>query len=286
MKILITGGRGMLGTDLCAVLGGDHVCVPVGSAEADVTDPVAVSALVARERPDVIVHAAAYTDVDGCERDPDRAFRVNALGAHHVAVAAAQAGCALFLVSTDYVFDGRAATPYTEFDLPHPINRYGASKRAGEELALRACARCSVIRTQWLYGAHGRNFVAAIRRAAGEGRPLRVVADQVGAPTWTRDLAAGIGQLVSRVERGDRQLLPIYHLNNAGACTWHEFALAILEGAGHCGLPVTPIATADWPTPARRPGYSVLRRYALELSGEDRARPWQEALAEFLENSR
>jgi dTDP-4-dehydrorhamnose reductase len=282
MRILITGGRGMLGSDLCAVLGREHTCVPTGSAEADVTKAEAVARLVEREQPDAIIHAAAFTDVDGCERDPERAFLVNALGAYHVAAAAAAVGSALFLISTDYVFDGAATSPYTEFDAPNPINRYGASKRAGEELALRTCSRCVVVRTQWLYGAHGKNFVSTIRRAAREGRPLRVVADQIGAPTWAQDLAAGIGGLLSRVERGAGPLLPVYHLNNAGSCSWYEFAVAILQSSGLGDVPVAPITSAEWPAPARRPAYSVLRRYALELTGEDRMRPWQGALAEFL----
>jgi dTDP-4-dehydrorhamnose reductase len=284
MRLLITGGRGMLGTDLCEVLGQEHACVPVGSAEADVTDAAAISRLVKQQRPDAILHAAAYTDVDGCERDPERAFRVNALGPHHVATAAVEQGCALVLISTDYVFDGASSLPYTEFDTPNPINRYGASKRAGEELALRTCPRCMVVRTQWLYGAHGKNFVATILRAAAAGRPLSVVADQVGAPTWTRDLAEGIGGLLARLERAEAPMLPIYHLNNAGSCSWHEFAVAILRGAGDAETPVTPITSEQWPTPARRPANSVLRRFGLELIGEDRMRSWQEALAEFLAN--
>lgn len=281
MKILVTGGRGMLGRDLCAVLGREHDCLPVGSAEMDVTVSAAVHEWVERERPDVIVHAAAYTDVDGCEREPDRAFRVNALGAWHVATAAARVGAAVVAIGTDYVFDGERREPYTEFDLPRPINAYGRSKRAGEELALRACSRTTIVRTQWLYGAHGKNFVFAILRAAAAREPLRVVCDQVGAPTYTRDLAEKIAVLLDQICR-KQTLLPIYHINNAGACSWYEFAVAILNGAGYADTPVEPIATSQWPGPARRPAYSVLRRYVLELEGQDDLRPWQEALHEFL----
>lgn len=280
MRILVTGGRGMLGTDLCEVLGQEHACRAVGSAEADVTSFEAVSALVGRERPAVILHCAAYTDVDGCERDPDRAFRVNALGTWHVAQAAASAGCALVTISTDFVFDGERAVPYTEFETPRPINQYGASKRAAEELALRVCARCTVVRTQWLYGVHGKNFPYAILRAAAEGRPLRVIDDQIGAPTYTRDLAVKIGALLRRPLHG------IYHVNNAGSCSWYELALAVLRGAGLAETPVEPIPASAWHSPTRRPAYSVLRRYALELMGDDDMRPWQEALADFLERSR
>jgi dTDP-4-dehydrorhamnose reductase len=282
MKILITGGRGMLGTDLAEVLGREHECVPVGSAEMDVTAFPVVRARIDRERPEVVLHAAAYTDVDACEHDPDRAFRVNAVGAWHVATAAAAVGAALIAFSTDYVFDGEAETPYTEFDRPAPINRYGASKLAGEELALRACPRATIVRTQWLYGAHGRCFPRSILRAAGDGRPLRVVCDQVGAPTSTRDLAVKIAALLRRMRAEATPLLPVYHVNNAGCCSWHEFALAILRGAGHAETPVAPIPAREWSSPARRPAYSLLRRYALELTGDDDMRPWQEALQEFL----
>jgi dTDP-4-dehydrorhamnose reductase len=266
----------MLGTDLCEVLSQEHACRAAGSAEADVTSFEAVSALVARDRPDVIVHTAAYTDVDGCERDPDRAFRVNALGTWHVAQAAAAAGCALVAISTDFVFDGERTVPYTEFDTPRPINHYGASKRAAEELALRTCPRCTIVRTQWLFGVHGKNFPFAILRAAAAGRPLRVIQDQIGAPTFTRDLAVKIGALLRR------PLYGIYHINNAGVCSWHELAVAVLRGAGFADTPVEPIPAAAWPSPTRRPAYSVLRRYALELMADDDMRPWQEALADFL----
>jgi dTDP-4-dehydrorhamnose reductase len=289
MKILVTGGRGMLGTDLCAALDREHEVTAVGSAEMEVTSADAVRACVARERPDWILHCAAYTDVDGCERDPDRAFRVNALGTWHVALASAEQDSALLVISTDFVFDGEKRAPYTEFDAPRPINQYGASKRAGEELALRACPRCTIVRTQWLYGLQGNCFPETILRAAAgyppersEGRvrrSLRVVDDQIGAPTFTRDLAAKIAELIGTTKRQD--LLPIVHINNAGECSWHEFAVAVLRGSG-IDTPVTPIAARDWPSPTRRPAYSVLRRYALELTGKDDMRPWQEALAEYL----
>jgi dTDP-4-dehydrorhamnose reductase len=284
MKILVTGGRGMLGTDLCAVLRREQMVVPVGRAEMEITSRAAVEACVKRERPDWIVHCAAYTDVDGCERDPDRAFAVNATGTEHVAAAAAEHGSALIVISTDFVFNGEKREPYTENDTPHPINRYGASKLAGEERALRACPRTTIVRTQWLYGLHGNCFPETMLRAAASGRPLSVVHDQIGAPTFTRDLAAKIAQLVTAMERAspDQERLPqIIHINNAGACSWHEFAVAVLRGAG-IDTPVTPIAARDWPSPARRPAYSVLGRCALQSMGSDDMRPWQAALAEYL----
>jgi len=289
MRILITGGRGMLGTDLCEILGWEHDCTPVGTAEMDVTSLAAVTERVHAERPELILHSAAYTDVDGCERDPDRAFRVNALGTWHVASAAASIGAAVIVISTDFVFDGQQQAPYTEFDATRPISEYGASKRAGEQLAAGACPRCTIVRTQWLYGIHGRCFPDTLLRAAAAGRPLRVVSDQIGAPTFTRDVAGKIAHLLrgpgARGEAGAGvpPLLPIYHINNSGACSWYDFAVAILRGAGFDHVPIEPIPAAEWPSPAPRPAYSVLRRRALELVGADDLRPWQDALAEFLQ---
>src|SRR5439155_5359343 len=183
------------------------------------------------------------------------------------------------VISSDFVFDGEKRTPYTEFDTPNPLSHYGASKRAGEQAAMAANPHTYVIRTQWLFGVHGKNFPYAILRAASRGE-VRVVADQVGAPTYSVDLARLIGRIIETPRYG------IYHANNAGSCTWYEFAVELYRLAGLDPAILRPIPGAEYPSPTRRPSYSVLRRYALELMGLDEARPWQEAAREFIEGAR
>ncbi|NLC58275.1 MAG: dTDP-4-dehydrorhamnose reductase [Armatimonadetes bacterium] len=281
MRIVVTGAAGMLGRDLVAILSEQHAVVPTDLAGAahslDITDAVAVRAFLEAERPDAVVHCAAYTDVDGCERDPDQAYRVNALGTAAVAGACHHVGAALVYLSTDFVFDGEKTTPYTEFDDPRPLGVYGASKLAGENLVRSLCPRHYVVRTQWLYGAHGKNFPFAILRRADAGEPLRVVADQVGVPTFTRDLCGAIARIL------EQPLYGTYHAANRGEVSWHGFATRLLALAGLDPSQVVPIPAAEWPSPTRRPAYSVLRPYVLELTGRaDPLRPWEEALADFL----
>lgn len=279
MKIAITGAAGQLGRDLLAELARQHDCQGLTRAEADVTDYAALARSLQRLRPELVIHCAAYTDVDGCERDPDRAYRVNAIGAWNVAAAAHASGAAVALISTDFVFDGAKREPYTEFDATNPLGHYGASKRAGEQAAFAANPRTYVIRTQWLYSVHGRNFPYAILGAARRGE-VRVVADQIGAPTYSPDLARMIGQIIATPRCG------IYHANNAGACSWYEFAQELYRLAGLDPALIQPILSSEYPSPTRRPSYSVLRRYALELMGLDDARPWQEAAREFIAGAR
>jgi dTDP-4-dehydrorhamnose reductase len=278
MRIVITGAAGQLGRDLLAELKPRHDCDGLTRSEADVTDYASLSRHMAAHAPDLIIHAAAYTDVDGCERDPDHAYRVNAVGAWNAAAAHA-CGAAVAVLSTDFVFDGTKGEPYTEFDPTNPISHYGASKRAGEQAALCANPRTYVIRTQWLYGLHGRNFPYAILRAASRGE-VRVVADQVGTPTYTVDLARLVGRIIETPRYG------IYHATNAGSCTWYEFAAELYRLAGMDPAILRPISSAEWPSPTRRPAYSVLRNYALELMGLDAARPWQEAAQVFVATAR
>jgi dTDP-4-dehydrorhamnose reductase len=276
LRIAVTGAGGQLGRDLLAELGPRHECHGFRHAELDVTDHAALSDRFADLEPDLVIHAAAYTDVDGCERDPDRAFGVNTIGTWNVAAAAYQVDAAIAVISSDFVFDGEKREPYTEFDAPNPISHYGASKRAAEQAALAANPRTYIIRTQWLYGVHGRNFPYAILRAASKGE-VKVVADQYGAPTYSPDLARMIGRIIETPRYG------IYHANNAGACNWYEFAVELYCLAGLDPAIIKPIPSTEWPTPTRRPAYSVLRRYALELMGLDDARPWQDAAREFIE---
>jgi dTDP-4-dehydrorhamnose reductase len=275
MKVLVTGAAGMLGTDLCEALRPGHSVVPIDLPDLDLTDTARTRDFVRRTAPDFVCHAAAWTDVDGCEREPDRAFRHNGLATWNVAAACAEAGCPLLYVSTDFVFDGETDRPYTEYDPPHPLGVYGASKLAGETHVRALVPRHLIARTAWLYGAHGQNFVRTILRLADEKEELPVVADQIGSPTYTRDLAAALVSLL------DDPLWGAYHVTNSGACSWAEFAQEILRLAGKEAR-IRPLRSDEWPSPTRRPKMSVLRNYALELQGRPLLRPWREALRAFL----
>ena len=282
MRIMITGAEGMLGTELVARLRGEHEVIGVDVGDFDITDFAATEAAITGAHPDLVCHCAAFTDVDGCERDPDRAFRVNALGTWHLAAACRAAGAGMIYMSTDFVFDGEKSEPYTEYDAPRPLGAYAASKLAGERHVRELVDRHFIIRTAWLYAAHGRNFVLSILRKAKElaatadDPALRVVADQVGSPTAAGDLAGAIARHIV-----DSRLYGTYHITNAGSCSWAEFAAEALRFAGSPAR-VEPISWKDWPSPTRRPAYSVLRRLSLELQGRDDLRPWQEALADVI----
>ena len=244
--------------------------------QLDITDTDEVRGIITETSPDLVIHGAAYTDVDGCERDPDRAFRVNALGTWNVAVACRESDSALVYVSTDFVFDGEKGEPYTEYDPPNPIGHYGASKLAGEVHVRQLCPKHFIVRTAWLYGEHGKNFPFTILNAAKSKKELRVVADQVGSPTFTADLASAIRDLIRS------PLYGTYHITNKGSCSWYEFAKQILTYAGIDDVEIKAIRSEEWPTPTRRPKNSVLRHYALELQGRDNLRTWEEALKDFI----
>ena len=289
MRILITGAAGMLGTDACRILaerGHDVIPTDIGPAAVgdirplDITDFAAVRLLFAQVRPNLIFHGAAYTNVDGCERDPDLAYKVNAQGTWAVASAAEEIGAGLAAISTDFVFDGASSKRYTEFDLPNPISHYGASKLAGENLARAACRRCYIVRTAWLYGVHGKNFPYTVLNLAKTKPELPIVADQFGTPTYTVDLVEAIAGIIQTPQYG------VYHVSNGGETSWQGFAKSILEKCGLSQIPVTPISSDEYAqrfgSPTRRPAYSVLRHYALELQGKDTLRPWEEALDAFL----
>ena len=227
----------------------------------------------------MVIHAAAFTNVDGCESDPDTAYRANGLGTRNVAVAADEAGAAVAYVSTDYVFDGSQDDPYTEFDRPNPINVYGRSKLAGEIFVREFCRRYWIVRTSWLFGKHGKNFVQTFLRLARENDEIRVVNDQIGSPTYTRHLAAKIAEIVSSSRFGT------YHVTNAGSCSWFQFAQEILR-LRPARARVIPVASSEYATPAQRPKNSVLRNYVLQLEGMSLAERWEGALAAYLEECR
>jgi dTDP-4-dehydrorhamnose reductase len=279
VKALVAGSAGQLGRELVARLGKE--CAWAGDRpELDVTDAAAVAALVRRLAPQVVFNASAWNRVDAAEAEPVAAFAVNALAPHALAVAAREAGALLVHVSTDYVFDGTSTRPYREHDLPAPVCVYGASKLAGEALVHASGAEQLVVRTSGVIGRGGSDqkggsFVDRILAQARAGRPLRVVADQVFAPTIAADLA---GALIALARSGARGL---FHVTSAGSCSWHELALAALQLAG-LAVPVEPIALAELRLPARRPLYSVLDCSRYLGLGLERPRHWREALADCL----
>ncbi|WP_077222115.1 dTDP-4-dehydrorhamnose reductase [Rathayibacter sp. VKM Ac-2630] len=272
MTFLLTGAAGMLGTDLRSALG-DRPVTALGRRDLDVTDLDAVRAAVAGH--DAVLNCAAYTRVDDAEGDEDEARRVNALGAQNLARAAAEIGAAIVQVSTDYVFDGSATSPYGEDHARRPISAYGRTKAEGEELVLAANPdRGYVVRTAWLYGAHGGNFAKTMVRLAGSHETLSVVDDQRGQPTWTGDLAARLVELVdSGAPAG------VYHGTNAGETTWYGFARAVFEKAGLDPERIRPTDSSAFVRPAPRPAYSVLGHDGWGRAGLSPLRSWEQALA-------
>ncbi len=265
MRVLLTGAGGQLGVELQAAFGGrHHELVAADRTRLDIGDRDAVASLVGAVGPDLVVNAAAWTAVDACESDPDRAWRVNALGARHVAEAAARAGAHILHVSTDYVFDGTKEAPYLEWDEPRPLSVYGTSKLGGEREVVAACPGATVVRTSWVVGPHGSNMVRTILRLAERGGPLAFVDDQRGCPTFTADLAAKLYEL------GVARRPGIFHVTNQGVTTWYGFARDVLAAAGDDPRRVAPITTAELqpPRPAPRPANSVLDNAALRLAGE------------------
>lgn len=275
-RVLVTGAAGMLGTELVPLFRREFDVTPADVAEFDLRDAAATDAFVAEAKPAVVINCAAYTDVDGAESDPEAAFDVNAGGAENIAAAAERVGARVVQVSTDYVFDGTGDTPYAETDEPRPLGVYGRSKLAGERKVAEACSDALIVRTAWLYGHAGPNFIEKMLSLASSGRVLRVVDDQVGAPTNVRDLAGAILELIAVEATG------VVNATNRGWCTWFEFAREILDLAGHEDVPIEPVTSEEFPRPAPRPGYSVLSLARLvSLTGKE-PRSWQDALAEYL----
>jgi dTDP-4-dehydrorhamnose reductase len=272
MRVLIIGATGLLGSDLVEEWKGDDV-TPASSKDADIRDIAQVRGLVSRSRPDWIVLAAAYTDVDASERNPALAFAINRDGTKNVAVASREFGAKLCYLSTDYLYDGRSNRPYQTTDPLHPLNAYGESKAAGES-AVADTDHWLIVRTSWLFGAARPSFPEAILRAADTQPEVRVVSDQVGSPTYAGDLAKTIRRLVQMDARG------ILNATNAGSCSRFEFAKEILERAGR-ETRLKPIESADAGRLARRPVYSVLSPDALRAQGIT-MRPWQETVVPYL----
>lgn len=270
--ILVIGANGMLGHDLMAVLEGDVRGVDL--PEIDITDLASVRKILLTLKPRVIINSAAYTDVDGCEANVEQAMAVNGEAVGLLALTAREIGAKLVQISTDYVFDGKKGSPYLENDPIGPLSIYGESKLAGELNAAMAPQHL-IIRTQWLYGIHGKNFVETMIRLAGEKSELAVVDDQIGSPTFTGDLALAVKTLVEKGCSG------IYHAANSGFCSWNDFARAIFEEEG-LAVRVNSMTTKELNRPANRPLYSTLDCSKLERDSGFRPQPWQDALREYL----
>jgi dTDP-4-dehydrorhamnose reductase len=268
---VVCGAAGMLGRDVTrSAAEAGHEVVALSRSDLDVTDVAAAREAIAAAGPDVVLNCAAYTDVDGAESDPDRALLVNGEGAGNVAGAAAAAGADVIYVSSDYVFDGTKGEPYQEDDEPAPLSSYGRSKLEGERRTLADGEHAAVVRSSWLFGVHGRNFVDSMLRAGTERDELRVVDDQVGCPTWTGHLAPALLRLGASGSRG------VYHLAGGGQCSWYELAREIVSRAG-LDCRVEPCTTAEFPRPAPRPAYSVLR-----TGRGEPLPPWGEGLDGYL----
>ena len=273
MKILIFGATGMLGKALMRQQSGDEV-VGLGSADADIRIPEQVDREVSRVQPDWIVLSAAYTDVDGCELNPELATAVNTRGALNVAKAASRAGAKLLFISTDYVFDGKKTSPYEVNDLRKPINSYGKSKAEAEERILEILPAACIVRTSWLFGAGGKCFPDTILKLAAIRPQIDVVDDQCGCPTYTDDLAAAIIQLCHASAQD------IVHCTNRGECTWYEFACEITRQSG-LQTKVRPTTSEKFVRPAERPRYSVLSPKSLHAYGIE-MRDWKETIAPYM----
>lgn len=278
MRVLIIGAGGMLGTDLQQEWTQDEI-IPAFSRDADIRDPTQVRALVARAKPDWIVLVAAYTDVEGSERNSELAFAVNCQGPENVARIANEFGARVFYISTDYVYSGKAIRPYEPTDSIAPLNVYGASKAAGEQAVRDHAYAWCIARTSWMFGAAGTSFPERILHAAETRTELTVVADQTGSPTFTRDLSRAIRDLVRKNVRG------VVNITNAGACTWCEFAAEVLRQAGRGTVRVSPITTAQAHRVAKRPAYSVLSPASLFAHGVT-LRSWQDAITAYLQDLR
>ena len=288
MNVFILGAKGQLGRELCDCFA--RGCTPIGTPEilkerntllladideVDIADMESLCRFTAQGEIDLIINCAAYTDVVGCESNPLEAMRVNAMGPRNLAILADELGAKLIHISTDYVFDGEARSPYAEWDVKNPVNVYGKSKHLGEEYIKERTDRYFILRTSWLYSGYGKNFVKTILHTAREKGACRVVADQKGTPTYAGDLAHHILKLASTEEYGT------YHATGCGVCSWFEFAEKIVSLSG-IPAAVTPCTSEEFSSPVKRPAYSVLDNLALRATVGDEFRPWEEALAAFL----
>lgn len=289
-KVLVTGSSGMLGRALCDVL---SRCYQVFGMDlenrinlcqflkCDITRRQEVDRVFSGVYPDAVIHTAAYTDVDGCEINKEKADSVNRQGALNIATACRKSGAALFFISTDYVFDGKKKGPYRESDMPSPLNIYGRTKLEAEEFIRNSLPRYFIIRTSWLYGASGKNFVDTIRAAAQSKPLLKVVDDQIGGPTYVSDLAEAIKNLLNRVKASAAKYSGIYHITNSGKCSWYRLAGEIAR-LNNLTAKIVPIKSSQLCRPAQRPKNSLLNNSKFNRLVHKPMRHWKKALTAYL----
>ena len=284
-KILVTGSCGMLGVDLCCELQknynviGVDICKTLGSIVCDITDREEIVKTIIGLKPDLIIHVAAWTDVDGCQDNPEKAENININGTENVSIAASKLDIPLFYISTDFVFDGKKKSSYTEEDLINPINVYGVSKLKGEE-KVSSLNSYVIVRSGWLYGAGGKNFVDTILSMAKEKLDIKVVDDQIGSPTYTKDLAKAISILIDEGSYGKE----VYNISNKGEISWFDYAKTILNISGMKDVKVMPITSEELTRSAKRPTFSVLDNSKFEKKVKFSMRNWKEALQEYINN--
>lgn len=280
MKILLLGHKGMLGSDLLLRLRRKYEVIGLDKEEIDITSLPACEEVVQENEPDIVINAAAYTDVDDCENAQGKCFAINAEAVMNIAVSCRKKNIRIVHFSTDYVFDGIGKEPYKEDHPCNPLNVYGTSKLAGENYLRELSDNYILIRTAWLYGKNGKNFVRTILDKAATTDKLEVVDDQIGSPTYTRDLAVAVDLLLERNIKG------IFHITNRGNCSWFQFACKILQAGGITGVQVLPIKTDQLMRPARRPCYSVLSMQKFIAATGKTMQPWQLALQDYLHDVR
>ena len=273
---MITGGTGQLGQDLVEVLSRNNDVRYCSRKDFDLTDLRNTKHYILEMDPNVIIHSAAYTDVDGCEVRPEKAFNVNSLGTRNVAIASRNVGAKLFYISTDYIFDGDKEERYKEFDIPNPKTVYGKSKLLGEEYVKEQLSDFFIVRIAWLYGKNGNNFVKTMLDLAVSNDKIQVVNDQIGSPTWTKDVARQVEVLLGTEAFGT------YHCTSRGSCSWYDFALKIFDLAD-LEVGVEPISSQELSREAERPSNSVLENYLLELQGLQEMPHWSTSIESFLE---
>ncbi len=274
-KVLITGAKGQLGVELVDLLQNDFDIMPTDIEEMDITNPDEVHSNFNLFEPDIVIHTAALTNVDSCESNQDETFKVNAIGTQNLAVACQEFDTRMLYISTDYVFDGSSNKPYREYNKTGPLNVYGESKLMGEQMVRHLVCKHFVIRTSWLFGARGNNFVKTMLRLSADKKEIGVVDDQWGRPTYAKDLAQAVVRLINTPFYGT------YHISNPEPTTWCRFTRKIFEIANR-ETKVNALTTEEYPTPAKRPAYSVLDSFYWQLRGFPQLRPWKDALQEFM----
>jgi len=284
MKVVITGKGGQLAWELESLAPHDYEVISVGINELDITNELLVSEFIANTKPDLVINAAAYTAVDKAEEDTETAYAVNELGTQYLANACKQVNARILHVSTDFVFDGASTTPYQTDSKPNPINVYGASKLAGDMTLQEILPEASVtVRTAWVYSVNGNNFVKSMLRLMQEKPQLGIIYDQVGTPTWAKGLAQWLWAVAEKPE-----ITGIYHWTDAGIASWYDFAIAIQELGIEKGLlqeaiPVLPIPTSAYPTPAKRPAFSVIDKSSAEEASGIKTTHWRKQLSEMMD---